>query len=812
VNTVNKKIVSVLGIFLIVGSLISGSVLVHLSASSEPNVILSVEPEVLNVERNQVFELEIHIANVKELYKWMLTEIRWDSAVIELYPDSASAFREGPFLSSVDGTLFMPSLYKAGSGYLSYISCELMQPVSVSGNGILLTIKFKAICDGETDVTIGNSFIDTRLKNDFPHMRKMGHIIVRSVVHNLSVSIESPPFLILGNYASLCAKVENLGTADETNIDIHILINGTVVNQTVTRIQVNSSYLLSYRWTPLLEGTYNVTAIAAPMIGETRYRSSLVNVLPNIHDIAVSLTCPERIAIGRATTLNLTAVNCGAFNETEVKFRLTIVRVGSNDTINNNWNISLLARGTSWSNTSQWKPLIEGTYEVTVEAYVARDDNGTNNVRSVTVKAVNSTKLDILVVSSDGGIDSRHGTSLEEFEEALTSANLDYDVWSKSVNGTIEDANVLDAYKLVIWTCGDFCRGMINPRKEQKALLDYFNRGGNILFEGERLVSDLAAARSIAKQFGFKNYYYPILEEMLFVSYESFVVEATTGIEPIYKNLITRDLTAVNWSMSPTWGPNGVKTFGKACTVIRYPHTNYSAVSIADGTDVGTGSVVYYSFSLFSLPRNYRDILVQNSIRWFNRFGVSVVASRIIHSPLNSVYFVYGNLGERTDMEFSAMAGGMFYALLENEQLQGFADNVNISEPDVKLVSLFGNPSSNEIVEHYNTQGMLPLILYQNSNDLLFKNSRGETIYEHKTQGSGNQSVFVIQAFSVDNIDFLVVYGSDWKGTWAAGIYLSRFACKDLSNYSDAYYLCEWKDQNKDSIPQVDEISILASG
>jgi hypothetical protein len=269
-------------------------------------------------------------------------------------------------------------------------------------------------------------------------------------------------------------------------------------------------------------------------------------------------------------------------------------------------------------------------------------------------------------------------------------------------------------------------------------------------------------------------------------------------------------LGEANWSRLPTKYPDGVKTFGKAYTVLRYLDTNFSAVSILDGSDTGTGSVVYYSFSIFCLPKDYRTMLVRNSVKWFNRFGVSVVTSKIIHSPPNSAHFVYSNNGEGDESRFDTMTGGMLYALCENEQIQEFADATDVSNPNRNLVALFGNPFHNEAVGYYNSLAELPVTLHQDFDSFVFKNSLGTTIYDFETSNLGNSSAFLVQVFTKNNTVFLVIYGLDWRGTWAAATYFSRVICQNLSNYSEPYYIFEWVDKNTDAIPQLEEISSVS--
>ena len=88
--------------------------------------------------------------------------------------------------------------------------------------------------------------------------------------HELVVSITPPVSIRLGCSLSLDATVTNVGLNNETNVDFLLFINSTIVNSTtIPLLKASNSYTLSYLWTPTVEGTYNVTAYARPVTGET---------------------------------------------------------------------------------------------------------------------------------------------------------------------------------------------------------------------------------------------------------------------------------------------------------------------------------------------------------------------------------------------------------------------------------------------------------------------------------------------------------------------------------------------------------------
>jgi archaellum component FlaF (FlaF/FlaG flagellin family) len=87
--------------------------------------------------------------------------------------------------------------------------------------------------------------------------------------HELTVSLDAPEFLEPGDSSLLNATVRNRGLSNETNVELQLLINGTIVNSTIiSELLIGESCKLSHLWTPMVEGIYNVTAYAPPVTGE----------------------------------------------------------------------------------------------------------------------------------------------------------------------------------------------------------------------------------------------------------------------------------------------------------------------------------------------------------------------------------------------------------------------------------------------------------------------------------------------------------------------------------------------------------------
>ncbi len=88
--------------------------------------------------------------------------------------------------------------------------------------------------------------------------------------HELQVTLEAPNYVSLGKSSMLNATVFNYGLNNEANVTLALEINNATVGSPlyVPELVVNGSRTMSYLWTPLNEGEYNVTAYAQPVPGE----------------------------------------------------------------------------------------------------------------------------------------------------------------------------------------------------------------------------------------------------------------------------------------------------------------------------------------------------------------------------------------------------------------------------------------------------------------------------------------------------------------------------------------------------------------
>jgi archaellum component FlaF (FlaF/FlaG flagellin family) len=804
-----KKLSGLIIGMLLVSSLLCGVWLVRLSVS-DGEVVLYLQPEIINVEPGQIFTVNVSILNVQYLIKWIMG-LSWNSSVIELEPASSSAVSEGPFMKSFGLTYFTVQPYSANSGYLCSVSCEFKQPTSASGSGVLFSVRFKAKSRGETAINIINSVLYDRNKQKISHTCKQAFVSSTSTIHDIAVSLEAPSTLVLGNSALVNVTITNKGETDETDVKLDVLINCVSwQTQNLALLGMGKAERFTYSWRPESKGTYNITVYATLKSSETDLANNrdqrIVNVVELVHDIAVSLEVPGEVVKGEVVNIKVYVENVGAYNENNVELAVLI----NGEVITSKF-IDLDV-GSKKVFILNWQPDMEGTYNIT--AYVRTDV--LENKKSLFIYVLDrEIQQKILVVSCDTGAYFAKGTSLSEIELALKSAGYRYDVWIKSINGrpTLE---ILENYPVIIWTCGDYS-GKALDRDDAVLLEKYLNIGGNILIEGENVAENNPDSYSglWSTVLHITGYLGPNPAPGLTV------LDAN---HPIVQGLPIN----LTWAVIPK-SPDSVKPSNGAYAVIKYTFTSYkgeeyAAVVVFDGALSGTGSVVYYSFPIFCLIQDQINLLISNSIRWLTQFGVSRMLGKIVHAPKDSVYFIYPDIsGENMNINCGITIGCVLYALCQNSQLYGSASTefwvsedgkVNLTDIKNGVIGMFGNPNCHKSVKYYENAGLTPIKLGQNSTHYLFINKAGIIIASLPINSvdTGREDMFVIYVFKEGSVEFLVAYGLGYKGEWACVVYIVDVIIKNLTSFNETFYIFKWNDLNGDGVPQSIEVRNIAHG
>jgi hypothetical protein len=796
----------IVGFLLIVVTVVSGSGIIYLTSSAGSSVVLSVTPAIANTSIGGSFAVAVNVSNVRDLGKWEM-RISWNASVIDLEESSGGAVAEGPFLRSANApTKFQFDPYTSGSGVLSGVSCSILQAKGASGTGSVLQLRFKAIGEGATSITINDAKLYDYMGRIMipPPSIVSGKVNVNSasVVHDVKIAaFDCPTSAVAGQSALLNVTVENLGISDENGIQVRLDVNGSLCKSIITSVPANSHNQTCFNWTASPVGTLSLT-VSLVLVSEDMNLTNnvawkLINVvsLPS-HDLEISLssTLPDHVTLGEKVWVNATIVNLGSVPDNS--FASICL---DNESVKTE-SIYELAAGSSCEIWYPWIPSGTGVFNIAaLVTCVPSETNMSNNQDTRNVTVVPSTgNGGILIVSGDNGQLYNRGTSLQEFENAISVSHR-YEIWQESLMGHPTLETLLN-YQLVIWTCGDFSMNAIGW-VDAKTLKNYTLQGGNVIIEGENVAFDANAEfRTDVLHLRYLGYYGGSI-----MPYGAYMTDS--------QQWFARELGNFSWKAQPNHLDRFMPSNG-AYDIMRFwgplygSYFDTTAVNVFDGTQTGTGSVIYYDFGIFSLPTPERNLLVQSSVSWLLRLGVSVVGSKLVNAPSNSAYFIYTDPSFLSVNEaFSMASGAALYGLCKNPQYQGFnttqnwlaSGKINSSEIHDSLIVLFGNPTYDATVEYYEDAGLTPVKYYENSTHFMFLDRNGSIILSllRTDVNGGLADAFVVYGFADGNNLFLVSYGFGWKGTWAASKFFSDKISKDFPKYFEPFYVFTMEDIHK---------------
>ncbi len=167
--------------------------------------------------------------------------------------------------------------------------------------------------------------------------------------HELEASLETPGSISLDGTALVNVTICNFGLVEENDVEFEILINGSIVcSGTIPELGNSSSTTISYLWTPIKKGIYNITAYVHPAPGENlitnNMESKTVEVIGDDIPPRVSITSPQDGTI--ITSTNVTAEWTGFDNETGISYYS--VYLDGNllaNTTENSYNLTALTQG-----------------------------------------------------------------------------------------------------------------------------------------------------------------------------------------------------------------------------------------------------------------------------------------------------------------------------------------------------------------------------------------------------------------------------------------------------------------------------------
>ena len=252
--------------------------IVGTSMTTESNsTIVYIDPQNVTVHAGENFNIYVKISNVTNLYGLEIG-FSWDPNILKYINHTVTI----PVEDYPDGVLHKPVLmvkneinesgipYAWEPGTLAWIAYACLNPApSYNGSGTVLKMTFKALKAGVCDLNFTFTTLVDRGDYLIAHDVEFGHVKVAPFEHDVSVSLDIPPHITPGSQVYLNATIYNAGLNNETNVELQILINGSLVNSIViSLLAINASQVLSYLWIPTIEAYYNVTAYAPQVSSE----------------------------------------------------------------------------------------------------------------------------------------------------------------------------------------------------------------------------------------------------------------------------------------------------------------------------------------------------------------------------------------------------------------------------------------------------------------------------------------------------------------------------------------------------------------
>jgi len=158
--------------------------------------------------------------------------------------------------------------------------------------------------------------------------------------HDISIiKLKASSYVLPSRTMTIDATVKNIGINNESDVTIFLLLNETVLNQTIiSSIQTKESIDVSFAWVPVEEGCYNLSVNASAVAGETllddNIRYAMVNVSHNPDIWTQPSNYDLMLRAGSSITENLTIGNSGTLPLT---FNITVIANYSMEDIPYRW-------------------------------------------------------------------------------------------------------------------------------------------------------------------------------------------------------------------------------------------------------------------------------------------------------------------------------------------------------------------------------------------------------------------------------------------------------------------------------------------
>jgi len=240
---------------------------------AEHTTLVFVDPEVSYAALGQTFSVDVSIANVANLSGFEY-KFKWNSTLLQ-----CTSYEKCDPPVDLGWSIYWTLIDDLTEGrHFFAVDGAWRENRPFTGNVMLATYTFRVIEVGECpldlyDVTLvnivndpGEAIEDWNCKDSLDD----GYFKFRTYEHDIAVFLDSPTKIVPGGSTLLRGTTFNDGLNNETNVELQLHINGSIVNSTViSLLQVHSSKTIDYLWNiPTIEAVYNVTAYALPVPDE----------------------------------------------------------------------------------------------------------------------------------------------------------------------------------------------------------------------------------------------------------------------------------------------------------------------------------------------------------------------------------------------------------------------------------------------------------------------------------------------------------------------------------------------------------------
>jgi hypothetical protein len=227
--------------------------------------VVAVDPPISNVNVGDTFSVNVNVTNVANFTSWQL-DLYYLKAIL-----NCTAAVEGPFLHTTGGFTFFNTTiennYNITYGHLLAYS-SLLGDFLVNGGGVILTVTFKAVGGGSTNLALANIKLGDEKIPPHPidHTDYGGAVNVVGAAHDVAVTDVTSYKTVIGRgYCStINVTVANLGGYSET-FNVTAYANATVI-ATISNINLagGNSVVQTIVWntTGFAYGNYTLKAVA----------------------------------------------------------------------------------------------------------------------------------------------------------------------------------------------------------------------------------------------------------------------------------------------------------------------------------------------------------------------------------------------------------------------------------------------------------------------------------------------------------------------------------------------------------------------